>query len=154
MMIVEAWRVIRRVQSLLTIIGESSGSVDFRLVTNEREVRYALFEAGMDELGVAKERLSVYVNSAPLRRTDMSFEEVAIHETRHILQFRRGKENFSTYRALHRRMTAVYPDDGRVHEAFMRVCVANPVDAFEADAAFVTAFAYDLEFPVDTALML
>ncbi len=153
-MIFEAWRVIRRVQSLLAVIGESSSSVDFRLVTNDREIRYALFEAGTDELGAVKERLSVYVNGIPLRRTDMSFEEVAIHETRHIWQFRRGKENFATYRALHRRMAAMCHNDERVHSAFARACTANPVDALEADATFVAVLAYDLEFPVDAALML
>ncbi len=153
-MIFEAWRVIRRVQSLLTTVGESSGSVDFRLVTNDHEIRYALFEAGVDESGAIKERLSVYVNGMRLRRTDMSFEEIAIHETRHIWQFRRGKENFSTYRALYRRMTAVYSGDERVHSAFARACAANLDDALEADAAFVTVLAYDLEFPVDAALML
>jgi len=147
---IDARRIFRRVQSLLSAIGEKSDSLKFVISASvPGNSRYALFEASGEY-----ERLIVYVDEMPLGANDFSFEEIAVHEVRHIIQFRRGAHNFSRYAALYRRVCRIDREMCDAHGLFRRVCNNEPNDALEADALFVTALICEYEIPITTALTL
>lgn len=148
----EAGRVIRRVYALLESIGEPSVPLHSHVLTGSAGDPYALVQGGYDVAHNRHEDLFVYENGMSLRWDDLSCEEIALHEARHIVQFRRGQELFSFHDALFLRALSVGATDGRVMALLARC--RHIQDALESDAVFVTALAYDLEYPVITALTL
>ena len=152
----ESERVIRCMKFLLGLIGEPHGHINFVLHAASREERrYAVFSAGDSDGDLFAEQVVLYVNdNVPLLpEEDLSVEEIAIHEVRHVIQYRRGSQNYDSYLALWRRMALSVGND-RTFILFRGCCTAARGDALEADAMFVTALAYDLDYPVHEVLVL
>lgn len=150
---VEAKRVVRRVYALLDGISEPSGSLTWHIITARAGDPHAFVQEEYDAAGNRNETLFVYENGISLNR-NLSCEEIALHETRHIVQFRRGKELFASHDALFLRVLSISEKDPRVMDLLVRCRHANIKDALESDAVFVTALAYELEYPVAMALTL
>ena len=157
MRISEGERIVQRMKFLLGLIGEPHERIDFIfLPAFQDERRYAQFSAGMLLGNPNGEQVVLYVN--PNKRLaegdDLSVEEIAIHEVRHIVQHRRGSKNYASYVALWRRMVSIGDPSGRLLSLFVACCDAARGDLLEADAMFVAALAYDLDYPVHDALVL
>lgn len=155
MTLFEAKRVIRKVSEILRIIGEPMGALEFHIIENAgSRDPYALFQGDIDALGNRTEQMFVYANDIGFGKNGLSYEEIALHETRHIVQFRRGQELFASHDALFLRALSVSGRNKRVMDLFTRCRRANEKDALESDAMFITALVYDLEYPIVAAFAL
>lgn len=144
----EALYVITRVESVLRELGERP--IAYYQVDDPAEGRYALFSAG-DDLSTGKyvERLFVYVNGESLMFDDMSADEIALHEVRHVIQCRRGLARHLTPDGIRANALIQADFDPRVDD-FLRAFVHEADgDILELDALMASALVCNFGCPIE-----